>query len=816
MRVVLVHHRQVVVDVLLLLHHAAQTVLHDDRELVLEGGIVSDAVRDGARHDVAVTILVLQPFAVQRRAAGSGADEEPARAHVSCRPGQIADALEPEHRIEEVDGDHLHAVGAVGRARRDPRGDGARLVDSLLEDLPVLRFLVEHQLIGILRPVQLADVRVDAVLPEHAFHAERARLVGDDGDHPGPDVLVAQERGEDPDEGHGGGQLAFSTALELCLERRQRRRLQRLRLAAPARQASAQFLEALLEPPHLRAVLRRPVEGHLLQLIVGDRQVEAIAKHADLVCLHLLRLVGDVLPLHGLAHPEALDRLRQDDRRLSLLLARGLVGGVDLDRIVAAAAQRPDLLVGPVRDHRRRLRIPAEELLPHERPVARLERLVVAVDTFLHQLPQAAGGVAREQRVPVRAPDDLDHAPARAAEARLQLLDDLAVAAHGPVEALQVAVHHEDQVVELLAPGHRDRAERFRLVGLSVADEAPHLAALGLRQAAILKVAEELGLVDGHDRPEAHADRGELPEVGHQPGMRVAREPAPVDLLAEVPHVPLVDAALEERARIETGRRVALQVEEIAAVLLAGRMPEMIEADVIERRAGRVARHVPAELGRFLVRDDYQRHRVPPRDRREARLDLEVGRPLRLRADRNRVHVRRRRAEWKIGARLPHAPDQPFQQEAGAIDALVGDDRVDRVEPLAGFDGVGVLVLRHETILLLGHEISLRPPERGVLNAWIIDLQALPVCVEWGVLHRRGKAPAAVRHGRLAHGAVGAMRQAMTLGKFAPVFRARALLDGVAIAPGMHPAHTSGVHDDSHDRRCSRRGCFRRLQRHRR
>lgn len=71
--------------------------------------------------------------------------------------------------------------------------------------------------------------------------------------------------------------------------------------------------------------------------------------------------------------------------------------------------------------------------------------------------------------------------------------------------------------------------------------------------------------------------------------------------------------------------------------------------------------------------------------------------------------------------------------------------------------------------------------------------EALPVCVDWGVLHRRGKTPAAVRHARPDHGAVVAMRQAMTPGRFAPVFWARALLDGTPIAPGMRPAHASGV-----------------------
>src|SRR6266540_1158029 len=64
------------------------------------------------------------------------------------------------------------------------------------------------------------------------------------------------------------------------------------------------------------------------------------------------------------------------------------------------------------------------------------------------------GLVLGEQRVPVAAPDHLDDVPAGAAEGALQLLDDLAVAAHRPVEPLQVAVHDEDEVVELLAAGH--------------------------------------------------------------------------------------------------------------------------------------------------------------------------------------------------------------------------------------------------------------------------------------------------------------------------------------------------------------------------
>jgi hypothetical protein len=165
-------------------------------------------------------------------------------------------------------------------------------------------------------------------------------------------------------------------------------------------------------------------------------------------------------------------------------------------RIVAAAVEAPDVVVGHVGDHRRGLRVLAEEMLARVRAAEGLAVLVLAVDGFHHQLLEHAVGVLGQQRIPVAAPDQLDDVPAGAAELAFQLLDDLAVAAHRAVQALQVAVDDEDQVVQAFAAGHADRAQGFGLVGFAVAQEAPHLA-VGLRhQAAAFQVFPAARLVD--------------------------------------------------------------------------------------------------------------------------------------------------------------------------------------------------------------------------------------------------------------------------------------------------------------------------------
>ena len=65
----------------------------------------------------------------------------------------------------------------------------------------------------------------------------------------------------------------------------------------------------------------------------------------------------------------------------------------------------------------------------------------------------------------------------------LQLLDDLAVAPHGPVQPLQVAVDHEGEVVQRVVRGHLQQAARLRLVHLAVTEKRPDVLVGGVLDA---------------------------------------------------------------------------------------------------------------------------------------------------------------------------------------------------------------------------------------------------------------------------------------------------------------------------------------------
>ena len=117
----LVHHGEVVEDALAVLVHAADAVFDDHRDLVGKRRVVRDQVRHGQRQQVAVAVLVLEPFARQGRPARRAAQQEPARARVGRGPDQVADALHPEHRVVDEERNRVHAVRGIGAAGGDER-----------------------------------------------------------------------------------------------------------------------------------------------------------------------------------------------------------------------------------------------------------------------------------------------------------------------------------------------------------------------------------------------------------------------------------------------------------------------------------------------------------------------------------------------------------------------------------------------------------------------------------------------------------------------------------------------------------------------
>src|SRR5438445_2376887 len=165
-------------------------------------------------------------------------------------------------------------------------------------------------------------------------------------------------------------------------------------------------------------------------------------------------------------------------------------------------------------------------MLAHIRAGFDNELLVFAIDKLAHPFYKQSFGVALENGIPLAAPKNLDDVPAGTAKSRLKLLNDLSVAAHGTIETLQVAVNDEDQIIELLARREGDGAERFRLIGFAVAEESPNFCVRGRLESAILEIAAEARLINSHQRAQSHGYGRKFPELGHQPRVRIGREPA--------------------------------------------------------------------------------------------------------------------------------------------------------------------------------------------------------------------------------------------------------------------------------------------------
>ena len=269
---------------------------------------------------------------------------------------------------------------------------------------------------------------------------------------------------------------------------------------------------------------------------------------------------------------------------------------------------------------------------------------------------------------------------------------------HRAVQALEVAVDHPLEVVEAVATGQGDGAQSLGLVALAVAQEAPHHAVGGVVDAAVVHVPVEAGVVDGVDRPEPHRHRRVLPEVGHEPGVGVARQPVAADLHPEVVQLLLAEAALEVGPGVHPGSGVALEVDVVAdeAVVLAPE--EVVEAHLVQRRRRREGRQVAADPVGGLVGPDDHGCRVPADEAADAPLDFFVAGEEGLLGGGDGVDVGREGGRRHSHPLLVGALEELGHDVAGPLPATGRDDGVERVDPLLGLGWVDVRELAQEVV----------------------------------------------------------------------------------------------------------------------
>jgi hypothetical protein len=99
---------------------------------------------------------------------------------------------------------------------------------------------------------------------------------------------------------------------------------------------------------------------------------------------------------------------------------------------------------------------------------------------------------------------------------------------------------------------------------------------------------------------------------------------------------------------------------------------------------------VAAELRIGAVRAHHHGEGVPPHDRREAALELEASRELRLLGEGDRILVRRVQHRRQRHAARASVIEELSKEERGALAALGLDQNVESFEPLARFHGIGV------------------------------------------------------------------------------------------------------------------------------
>src|SRR4051812_43694451 len=167
--------------------------------------------------------------------------------------------------------------------------------------------------------------------------------------------------------------------------------------------------------------------------------------------------------------------------------------------------------------------------------------------------------------------------------------------------------------------------------------------------------------------------------------MGIGRQAFALRFLPEAQQLLLSQPAFDKCARVNAGRRVALHVNEIAAMRVSRRMPEMSKADIVKRRSRLEACDVASQLRGFLVGPQDDCNGVPSNGRTDAMFNVSVPVGTRLAFRRYGINVRSIRNRRNRNARSIGFVCQLCQQISRPSWTLVMQHGTERIEPFARF-----------------------------------------------------------------------------------------------------------------------------------
>ena len=194
--------------------------------------------------------------------------------------------------------------------------------------------------------------------------------------------------------------------------------------------------------------------------------------------------------------------------------------------------------------------------------------------------------------------------------------------------------------------------------------------------------------------------------------MRIRAQPAAADLAPEAVELLLREAALEERARVDARRGVALEEHLVAAARIVLAAEEVVEADLVQAGRAGVRREMTADAAVGAVGAQDHRDRVPADQPPDPPLQSLVTREERLLLGADRVDVARPRERRQPDMELACPLEQLEHQEPGAVLALVSHDLVEGIEPFLGLARVDVGQLMLELVEVHRGSVDARATDR--------------------------------------------------------------------------------------------------------